>query len=179
MKMNRLKTAILCFARHPCSTGHVARSIAVLTCAAIVLCAGAGSSKEPQQSPEKIEEINKQFHFLGPDDSVLIHEEDGRLKGQVDVLAGEEESDTVLTYDFVIGARTGDHVEFKTAKVHEKYFRFMGAVERGAGSKEDDPDYLRLVGDLQIVTVNGMTGKETTESKRVVLKSLGADEVED
>ncbi|HET7840697.1 MAG TPA: hypothetical protein VFM21_03785 [Terriglobia bacterium] len=132
-----------------------------------------------QQSPEKIEEINKQFHFLGPDDTVLIHEEDGKLKGQINVYPGEEESDEILNYDFTIGTRKGDLVELKTAKVHERYYRFMGAVERGTGRKEKDPDYLRLVGNLEIVTVNGMTGKETTESRRVIFKSFGADEIPD
>jgi hypothetical protein len=147
--------------------------------AGILLLTIAGPASSAQQSPEKIEEINKEFHFLGPDDTVLIHEEDGKLRGQINVYPGEEESDTVLNYDFIIGTRTGDHVELKTAKVHERYYRFMGAVERGTGRKEKDPDYLRLVGNLEIVTVNGMTGKETTESRRVILKSLGADEIQD
>ncbi len=164
------------------STGgrRIARGASILTCAALVLLlVCAASAKQAQQAPEKIEEINKEFHFLGPDDTVLIHEEDGKLKGQVDVYAGEEESDIVLSYALTIGTRTGDHVEFKTSKVHEKYFRFSGAIQRGAGRNERDRDYLRLVGDVEIVTVNGMTGKETSEKKNVVLKSLGADEIEE
>ncbi len=149
-------------------------------CAALVfLPLWAANARGAQKTPEKIEEINKEFHFLGPEDTVLIHEEDGKLKGQINVYAGEEESDDILSYLFTIGTRVKDHVEFKTSKVHEKYFRFSGSVERGAGKKEEDPDYLRLVGALQIVTVDGMTGKETTETKQVVLKSLGADEIED
>jgi hypothetical protein len=136
-------------------------------------------ARSRQNPPEKIEEINKEFHFLGPEDTVLIHEEDGKLKGQVNVFAGPDESDTMLTYLLTIGSRVKDHVQFKTSKVHEKYFRFSGSVERGEGKKEEDPDYLRLVGTVEIVTVNGMTGKETTEQKQVVLKSLGADEIED
>ncbi len=149
-----------------CAAGFLLLAIAVPTLTA-------------QQSPEKVEEINKEFHFLGPDDTVLIHEEDGKLKGQINVYPGEEESDEILSYDFTIGTRKGDHLELKTAKVHERYYRFVGAVERGTGRKERDPDYLRLVGNLEIITVNGMTGKETTESKRVIFKSLGADEIQD
>jgi hypothetical protein len=166
------------FKTHLREAGVAAKSILVASCACI-LFATAAAAKEPLQAPEKIEEINKEFHFLGPDDTVLIHEEDGRLRGQINVFAGEDESDTILTYDIVIGERTGDHVVFKTAKVHEKYFRFSGAVQRGSGGKEEDPDYLRLVGDLQVINVNGMTGKESAETKHVVLKSLGADEIED
>jgi hypothetical protein len=150
-------------------------------CAALALLPmlWAASARGAQKTPEKIEEINKEFHFLGPEDTVLIHEEDGKLNGQINVYAGEEESDDILSYLFTIGTRVKDHVEFKTSKVHEKHFRFSGSVERGEGKKEEDPDYLRLVGTLQIVTVDGMTGKETAESKQVVLKSLGADEVQD
>ena len=150
------------------------------SCAAIILLSfAAGTVWSAQKTPEKIEEINKEFHFLGPEDTVLIHEEDGKLNGQINVYAGPEESDAILSYLLTIGERVNDHVEFKTSKVHEKYFRFSGSVERGAGKKEEDPDYLRLAGDLQIVTVDGMTGKENTVTKQVVLKSLGADEIED
>jgi hypothetical protein len=149
-------------------------------CAALALSwLWVGAGRSAQKTPEKIDEINNEFHFLGPEDTVLIHEEDGNLKGQINVYAAEEESDTVLSYMLTIGTRVNDHVEFKTSKVHEKYFRFSGSVQRGAGRKEQDPDYLRLVGNLETVTVNGMTGKETTQQKQVVLKSLGADEMED
>jgi hypothetical protein len=140
---------------------------------------GVAKARSKEKAPEKIEEINKEFHFLGPEDTVLIHEEDGKLKGQINVFAGPEESDDILSYLLTIGTRVKDHVEFKTSKVHEKYFRFSGSVERGEGKKEEAPDYLRLVGTLEIVTVNGMTGKETTETRHVVLKSLGAEEIED
>jgi hypothetical protein len=145
----------------------------------ILLAVTVKGAQNAQQPSAGIEEINKEFEFLGPDDSVLIHEEDGILKGQIDVSAGEEESDDVLSYAFTAGRRKGDHVEFRTAKVHEKYFRFSGEVQRGSGIKERDEDYLRLVGDLQIVTVAGESGKATVETKKVVLKSLSPDENED
>lgn len=146
---------------------------------AVLLLGSIASAQTSPKPPDKIEEINKEFQFLGPDDTVLIHEEDGILKGQIDVSAGETESDDVLSYILTLGTRTGNHVEFKTAKVHEKYFRFSGSIQRGTGSKEKDEDYLRLVGNLQIITVEGATGKETTETKHVVLKSLSLDEVDD
>jgi hypothetical protein len=157
-----------------------ARIILQASCAAFVLALlWAGAGKGDQKAPEKIDEINNEFHFLGPQDTVLVHEEDGKLKGQINVYAGEEESDAVLSYIFTIGTRVNDHVEFKTSKVHEKYYRFSGVVERGAGHDDGDPDYLRLEGNLEIVTANGLTGKETIEQKHVVLKSLGAEEEQD
>jgi len=133
----------------------------------------------PQQKEEQVDEINAEFHFLGPNDSLLIHEEGGRLNGQINLAQGENESDAILCYLITIGSRQKNRIEFKTSKVHEKYFRFTGTVERGAGHKGRDPDFLRLVGDVEMVTVNGDTGKETTEHRRVVLKSLGADEMEE
>src|SRR5271169_910750 len=136
----------------------------------------SGSGPLAEQAKSDIDEINTEFHFLGPEDTLLIHEEEGNLKGQIDVYQNDEESDTVLSYTITIGSRKVDQVEFKTAKIHRKYFRFAGDVVRGAGRREKDSDYLRLVGDLEVITINGETGQETVERKRVILKSLSASE---
>lgn len=145
----------------------------------VFLILSRGSGPSAQQPSEEIDEINNEFHFLGSEDTLLLHEEDRKLKGQINVYAGEEESDAVLSYLITVGTRVKNHVEFKTSKIHEKYFRFSGSVERGTGHKDQDPDYLRLVGDLEIVTVKGGTGNETSERRHVIFKSLGADEIED
>jgi hypothetical protein len=143
----------------------------------LALCASGRPGA--QQTGKEIEEINTEFRFLGPDDALLIHEEEGRLKGQIDVYQNEDESDTVLSYILTIGSRKNDHVEFKTAKIHRKYYRFSGAVKRGSAHEEKDADYLRLVGELEIITVNADTGEESVERRDVVLKSLSADEISD
>ncbi len=145
----------------------------------IPLGLSAWGGARPPQAKEEIEEINTEFRFLGPDDTLLIHEEEGRLKGQIDVYQGEEESDTVLTYLITIGTRKNDHVEIKTGTIHRRYYRFSGTVERGSGHKEKDADYLRLVGDLEIITVNGDTGQESVVKKHVIFKSLSASEMAD
>jgi len=139
----------------------------------------ASSAAHPPQAGEQIEEINTEFHFLSSEDTLLIHEEEAVLKGQINVAQGEEESDEVLSYPITIGTRKKDHVEIKTGTIHRKYYRFSGTIERGAGRKPKDADYLRLVGDLEIVTVNGDTGKESAVTKHVVLKSLSASEIEE
>lgn len=149
----------------------------VLTAALFPLLLGVRAL--PQQAPEKINELNSEFHFLGPQDSLLLHEENGKLHGQIDIFGGEEESDTILSYLITIGSRDKNRVEFKTSKVHQKYYRFSGNVERGTGRKDGDSDYLRLVGEVEIITVNGATGNETAERRQVVFKSLGADELRD
>ena len=129
-----------------------------------------------QQGERSVEDATGKYHFLGPDDTLGLLEEEGKIKGYLDVVPGEEESDDVLSFTITLGSRQGNHIEFKTSKIHQKYYRFSGSVERGSGKHEGDPDYARLVGDLSIVGVNGDTGAESTESKHVVLKSMGKNE---
>jgi hypothetical protein len=128
------------------------------------------------QGTENIDDITAKYHFLSPDDTLGILEEEGKLKGYIEVLQGEEESDTVLSYDIVSGSRKNDHVEFKTNTIHRRYYRFSGKVERGSGRGSNDPDYLRLVGDLETVTVKGDTGQESVERKHLTLKCFGKSE---
>lgn len=155
--------------------------ITLVTLAISVVSPGslAGSGPGAQQGKEQIDDINSEFHFVGEDDTLLIHEEEGRLKGQIDVFQNDEESDTILSYPITIGTRKNDHVEFKTGTIHRKYYRFAGTVERGSGHKGKDADYLRLVGDLEIITVNGETGQESVLRKHVLFKSLSASEMAD
>lgn len=111
-----------------------------------------------------------EYEFLKPENTLAILEEEGKLKGYIDVMQGEEESSDVLSYQIAAGTRGGDHVEFKTAKIHEKYYRFKGSVARGEGRTPKDPDFLRLTGDLDIVTGDSLTGQEHTEQHHVTLK---------
>jgi hypothetical protein len=131
------------------------------------------------QASENIDDITGKYHFLSPDDTLGILEEEGKLKGYIDVVQGEEESDDVLTYEIVSGSRKNDHVEFQTKTIHRKYYRFSGKVERGSGRQADDPDYLRLVGDLETVTVKGDSGQESAEKKHLVFKLIGKTEREE
>lgn len=131
------------------------------------------------QEPGEIQDITGRYRFLTDTDTLALLEEDGKLKGYVDVLQGEEESDAVLSYPITIGSRKNDYVEFKTGKIHQKYYRFAGTVARGSGRQEQNPDYLRLVGDLEIITVNPESGEEVADRRHVVLKSLGRTEEEE
>ncbi len=129
-----------------------------------------------QQGSDEIRDVSGEYHFLAAEDTLGILEEEGKLKGYVDVYQGEEESDTVLSYPITIGSRKKDHVEFKTGKIHQKYYRFSGTAQRGSGHEEKDPDYLRLVGDLEIVTVKADTGQELVDRRHTIFKSLGKTE---
>lgn len=129
-----------------------------------------------QEESEPVEDMTAKYHFISADDTLAILDEEGKLKGYIEVAQPDEESDDVLTYDIMDGSRDKSHVKFRTNKIHGKYYRFTGTVERGKGHEEKDPDYLRLTGDLDIVTVNSDTGKESVQTVRLNSKSFGRSE---
>jgi hypothetical protein len=141
--------------------------------AALLLVTG---SIRAQEDVESVQDMTAKYHFLSADDTLAVLDEEGRLKGYIEVSQPDDESDDVLTYDIVDGSRQKSHVKFRTNKIHGKYYRFTGTVERGKGHEDKDPDYLRLTGDLDIVRVNSDTGKETVQTVRVNLKSFGKSE---
>jgi len=129
----------------------------------------------PQGTPN-LDDITGKYHFLSPDDTLGILEEEGKLKGYIEVAQGAEESDDVLSFEIVAGMRNGEHVEFKTNIIHRKYYRFSGKVERGSGRQPDDPDYVQLAGDVETVTVKGDSGQESVVKRHLVLKCFGKSE---
>lgn len=131
-----------------------------------------------QEAGEEIPDISGNYAFLTATDTLALLEEEGKLKGYIDVLQGEDESDAVLSYSISLGSRKKNQVEFKTKKIHQKYYRFSGVVQRGAGREERDADHLRLVGELETITVNPETGEEIPQRTHVVFKSKGRAEEE-
>jgi hypothetical protein len=127
------------------------------------------------QKDDSILDITGRYHFLNADGVLAILDEEGKLNGYIDIIQGEDESDSILSYPISEGSRKKNQVEFKTRKVHQKYFRFSGTAERGEGHVDPDPDYLRLVGDLEIVTVKGESGEEAVQRMHVIFKSVGRD----
>jgi hypothetical protein len=161
-------------ARRP-STGRLTARSKVTVGSLILLLASAPLAKDSFAS-QAVPDMTGRYHFLSPNDVVGILEEEDTLKGYIDVYQSEDESDAILSYPITIGTRKGNAVEIKTRRIHEKYYRFTGTVERGKGAKEGDPDYLQLVGTLQTVTSDSVTGKEFVDTKQVVLKSIGKGE---
>jgi len=160
-----------------CGRGRLLpRTLGFLT-AALILSIGSVSGRP--QANEEIQDISGKYHFISADDTLGILEEEGKLKGYIEVSQGEDEADEVLSYTIIRGERKKDHVEFRTNEIHRKYYRFSGTVQRGTGHEEGDADYLRLVGDLEIVTVKGDSGEESVERRREVLKSFGKNEREE
>jgi hypothetical protein len=152
------------------------RTISVTSLALLIVVFFAGSVIKAQEEAQRVDDMTAKYRFLSADDTLAILDEEGKLKGYIEVAQPEEESDDVLSYDIVDGFRKKSHVEFRTGIIHGKFYRFSGTVERGSGHEEKDPDYLRLIGDLDTVTVNGETGKETVQTSRVILKSFGKSE---
>lgn len=126
-----------------------------------------------QTSPIKSKDITGNYTFLHPYDTLALLQEEGMIKGYIDVMQGQSESDVVLSYPIVIGSRKGNHVEFRTRRIHEKYYRFSGTVQRGKGRKKGDPDYFQLVGELQTIKRQSGTGKPVINRQQVVFKSKG------
>ena len=136
----------------------------------------ASSVLKAQDETQPVDDMTANYHFLSTDDTLAILDEEGRLKGYIEVAQPEEESDDILSYDILEGSHKKNQVEFRTNKIHGKFYRFSGTVERGKGHEEKDPDYLHLIGDLEIVTVNADTGKQAVRTVRVFLKSFGKSE---
>ena len=136
--------------------------------------AGGLLGAEQRQAP--IDDVTGNYHFLSPQDKIAILDEEGKLSGYLDVFQSEDESDALLSYPITIGSRQKERVEFKTGKIHQKYYRFSGKAQPGQGKKDTDPDYLRLVGELEIVTVSGETGAESVERRQIVFARMGKGE---
>jgi hypothetical protein len=139
-----------------------------LTILTAISVRGLAAALAPQGSD--VPDMSGDYEFLSAENTLGILEEEGKLKGYIDVAQGEEESDTVLTFQIVQGTRQGDRVQFKTAKIHERYYRFSGAVERGRGRSDKDPDFLRLVGDLETIQADPATGQEHVEARHETFK---------
>jgi hypothetical protein len=132
-----------------------------------------------QNGESPIDDITAKYHFLSADDTLAILDQEGRLKGYIEVTQPADESDAILSYDIVEGSRQKNHVEFRTNRIHGKYYRFSGTAERGKGHEEKDSDYLHLTGSLAVVTVNSETGKESVQVMRLTFKSVGKAERQD
>jgi hypothetical protein len=150
----------------------------VIWVVAALAALGAWGSLKAQSAASQVSDITGDYEFLQPYNTLAILQEDQMLKGYIDVLQGQSESDAILSYPFTIGERKGDHVEFRTRTIHEMYYRFSGTVQRGNGKKKDDPDYVELVGELQTIKKNSVTNQETVERQQVVFKSKGKTERE-
>jgi hypothetical protein len=137
---------------------------------------GAWGNMKAQSPASNVSDITGDYEFLQPYNTLAILQEDQMVKGYIDVLQGQSESDAIISYPITIGERKGDHLEFRTRTIHEMYYRFSGTAQRGNGKKEGDPDYLELVGELQTIKKNSVTNQQTVKRQQVIFKSKGNTE---
>jgi hypothetical protein len=155
--------------------GHrISKSIVCLAVLVAVMFSSRHLHAQDQQLP--VDDVTAKYHFLSADDTLAILDQEGRLKGYIEVTQPADESDDILSYDIVEGSRQKNHVEFRTNRIHGKYYRFSGTAERGKGHEEKESDYLHLAGSLDVVTVNAETGKESVLVMRLTFKSIGKAE---
>jgi len=152
------------------------KSVWVAVTLATALAAWGNLKAQSAGSP--VGDATGDYDFLQPYNTLAILQEDQMVKGYIDVLQGQSESDAVLSYPITIGERKGNQVDFRTRRIHEMYYRFSGTVQQGKGKKRGDPDYLELVGELQTIQSNSVTNQETVERRQVVFKSKGKNEQE-
>jgi hypothetical protein len=139
---------------------------------AVAALAAAGSLKA-QSAASTISDITADYEFLQPYNTLAILQEDQMVKGYIDVLQGQSESDAIISYPITIGERKGDHLDIRTRAIHEMYYRFSGTVQRGKGKNKGDPDYIELVGELQTIHHNSVTQQDKVDQQPVVFKSRG------
>src|SRR5690242_256395 len=72
------------------------RSLLVLLM--VLLVGGSLGVVKARPASDEIDDVTGKYHFLSADDTLAILEEEGKLKGYIDVYQGEEESDAVLSY---------------------------------------------------------------------------------
>jgi hypothetical protein len=160
---------------------HLARRVteqaATVLIATLLLPAAVVAHQAGAGANENVPDITGEYHFLSPDDTLAILEEEGQLKGYIDVMQPSTESDDVLSFPIELGTRQGNQVTFKTRKIHERYYRFTGTAERGRGSKPDDADFIRLVGTLEIISTD--QGQEHVAQQSEVFKSKSKAEREE
>ncbi len=127
------------------------------------------------QRNRELEDITGRYSFLKPDDLLGILDEDGELRGFIEVLQEDEESAELFSYTISRGSREGDQVRFKTDTIHGITYRFSGKVQVSRERKPNQRGYMLLVGILRVETRVPATGEEKTEEKKVVLESLASE----
>ena len=124
------------------------------------------------QQKREIEDITGRYSFLKTDDLLGILDEDGELRGFIEVLQEDDESDDIFSYTITRGIREGNHINFKTDTIHGITYRFSGKVQINKSRDPTQRGFMLLVGTIRIDKNLSLAGKGKTEERRVVLESL-------
>lgn len=135
---------------------------------------GQGTKLDAQSVKPKTSNITGYYQFSFGDTLALL-DQHGNIEGHVDVFQPQEKPKPVLSYNITAGSVRRNHLEFQTQEIYGKHYHFSGKVERGVGKEPGDYDYLRLAGNLEMITSNSATGKTKVDRQHIVFKSLPQD----
>ncbi len=127
------------------------------------------------QQEREIEDITGRYSFLNPDDLLGILDEDGELRGFIEVLQEDDESDDVFSYTITRGVHKDNQINFKTDTIHGITYRFSGKVQISRERNSTQRGFILLVGTIRIEKNESLIGKGKTEERRVVLESLASE----
>ena len=127
------------------------------------------------QQKREIEDITGRYSFLKPDDLLGILDEDGELRGFIEILQEDDESDDIFSYTITRGVRKDNQINFKTDTIHGITYRFSGKVQISKKRNPTQRGFMLLVGTIQIEKNKFLDGKGITEERKVVLESLASE----
>ncbi len=137
-------------------------------------CSAQGTAAQP---PTPVaDDYSGMYSFLKDGEFIQIGIEDkGSVSGFISRF-GDSESDrgTFLNQFFKSGKSEGSKLSFTTESVHDVWFTFEGAFDRGPGKKPDEEAYYLLRGALTRFSID-TAKKVTSQVTQVEFKSFPRD----
>ena len=126
------------------------------------------------------DDISGMYSFLKDGEFVQINQEEGNTITGFVSRFGDDFTDkkTFLDQFFEKASLEGANLKFATKAIHGTWFEFAGTVERGPGKTPSDEGYRLIRGKLTRHKTDE-SGKESAESRELVMKSFPADMDED
>jgi hypothetical protein len=126
------------------------------------------------------DDISGMYSFLKDGEFVQINQEEGGYITGFVSRFGDDVTDkkTFLDQFFSKASLEGTTLTFATKVVHGTWYEFTGTVERGSGKSAGDEGYRVIKGKLTRHSADE-NGKDSAESRELVMKSFPADMDED
>lgn len=121
----------------------------------------------------KPQDISGLYSFVRSGETVQISvQPDGSVEGYISRMGdGESDRGQMLDMMFEKASLKGDHLEFRTKKVHGAWFEFKGRVGRGEAQSRDKEGYFVIRGTLTSVKED-VNGKPIPLATEVEFKSF-------
>ena len=131
-------------------------------------------------APGTKDDISGMYSFLKDGEFVQINQEEGGIITGFVSRFGDDVTDkkTFLDQFFSKASLEGTALTFSTKVVHGTWYEFAGTLERGPGKTAGDEGYRLIKGRLTRHRTDE-NGKDSAESRELVMKSFPADMDED